>query len=293
MAIAHAQRLLRRRSTTSVQHRGAGPHVAHGRRGSPATRCSTTRRSSGATRSRTRPGIHQHGVLEDRETYEIIDAVDRRPGGRADRARQALGPPRVRRLAGEDGPARAGRRAEPGVHPLQGAGRPQGARSPKPTSRRSSPRSSGIGIGAPVLDRRASSCTAARTRTPTAQRRAGRRRRQGRGRRRGQRHDRRRHRRRSRTATGVAGTRARLQGVVGDRRWRRARRRRDPARGRRRARRRAAVWPPTSSRRRPARTSARSTRSCGCASVPTTAGHRSRSVTGDRENEPEASSRAL
>ena len=124
------------------EHRGAGPHVAAGRRASPATRSSTTRRSSAATRSRTRPGIHQHGVLEDRETYEIIDAVDRRPGGRADRAGQALRPPRVRRHAGEDGPARAGRRAEPGVHPVQGAGRPQGARSPRPTSRRSWPRSS-------------------------------------------------------------------------------------------------------------------------------------------------------
>ena len=48
------------------------------------------------------------------------------PGGRADRAGQALRPARVRRLAGEDGPAPAGRRAEPGVRPVQGAGRPQG-----------------------------------------------------------------------------------------------------------------------------------------------------------------------
>ena len=44
-------------------------------------------------------GIHQHGVLEDRETYEIIDAGDGRPGSRADRAGQALRPARVRRHA--------------------------------------------------------------------------------------------------------------------------------------------------------------------------------------------------
>ena len=51
----------------------------------------------------------------------------RRAGGGADRARQALRPARVRGLAGEDGTAPAGRRAEPGVHPVQGARRPQGA----------------------------------------------------------------------------------------------------------------------------------------------------------------------
>ena len=44
-------------------------------------------------------GIHQHGVLPDRETYEIIDASQRRSGSRADRAGQALGPARVRRHA--------------------------------------------------------------------------------------------------------------------------------------------------------------------------------------------------
>ena len=51
-----------------------------------------------------------------------------RPWARAaaDRAGQALGPPRLRRHAGEDGPHRPGRRPEPGLRPVQGAGRPQG-----------------------------------------------------------------------------------------------------------------------------------------------------------------------
>ena len=83
---AHAQRLLRQRR----DHRAAARSWRARRawsRGSPATRCSTTRRSSAGTRSQHEAGIHQHGVLEDRETYEIIDASDRRAGGRADRAR--------------------------------------------------------------------------------------------------------------------------------------------------------------------------------------------------------------
>ena len=50
-------------------------------------------------------GIHQHGVLEDRDDLRDHRRGDRRPGGGADRAGQALGSPRVRRLAGEDGPA--------------------------------------------------------------------------------------------------------------------------------------------------------------------------------------------
>ena len=39
---------------------------------SPARRCRRTRRSSAATRSRTKPGIHQDGMLKDRRTYEIM-----------------------------------------------------------------------------------------------------------------------------------------------------------------------------------------------------------------------------
>ena len=71
-------------------------------------------------------GIHQHGVLADRETYEIIDASHGRPGSRADRAGQALGPPRVRRHAREDGHPRAGRRAQRRVRAVQGARRQEG-----------------------------------------------------------------------------------------------------------------------------------------------------------------------
>ena len=120
--------------------------------------------------------------------------VDRRPGSRADRAGQALGPARVRRLAGEDGPARAGRRAEPGVHPVQGAGRPQG-RDHRGRPRGDRRRGARHRDRAPLHDRRASSCAAAPHATPTRARRArptasG----EGRGRRRGQRHDRRRDR---------------------------------------------------------------------------------------------------
>ena len=71
-------------------------------------------------------GIHQHGVLADRETYEMIDASTGRPGSRADRAGQALGPARVRRHAREDGHPRAGRRAQRRVRALQGARRQEG-----------------------------------------------------------------------------------------------------------------------------------------------------------------------
>ena len=39
-------------------------------------------------------GIHQHGVLVDRSTYEIIDAAGG-AGGQPDRPGQALGPPRL------------------------------------------------------------------------------------------------------------------------------------------------------------------------------------------------------
>ena len=87
-------------------------------------------------------GIHQHGVLADRETYEIIDASHGRPGSRADRAGQALGPSRVRRHAREDGHPRAGRRAQRARSCGSRSWPTRRSRSPRPTSRRSSPRSS-------------------------------------------------------------------------------------------------------------------------------------------------------
>ena len=135
-------------------------------------------------------GIHQHGVLEDRETYEIIDAST--VGQEA--AQIVLGKHSGRhafsRLARQDGPAPPGRRAEPGVRPVQGAGRPQARSSPTPTWRRSSPRSSApapcTGTRWPSLDVHGGTQA-----TPVATRRADRRRRQGRGRGGRQRHDRR------------------------------------------------------------------------------------------------------
>ena len=112
-------------------------------------------------------GIHQHGVLADRETYEIIDASTRRPGSRADRAGQALGPPRVRRHAGEDGSARPGRRAQRRVRALQGAGRPEGRdhRSRPRGDRRRGARHRRSCTGSRSTS---SNCTAAPRRKPTA-----------------------------------------------------------------------------------------------------------------------------
>ena len=80
---------------TDVRTEELAPHLAHGRR-LTGYRCSTTRRSSAATRSRTRPGIHQHGVLEDRETYEIIDASTVGQEAAQIVLGKHSGPPRVR-----------------------------------------------------------------------------------------------------------------------------------------------------------------------------------------------------
>ncbi len=116
-------------TTSGIAHhredRGAGPYVATGR---------APHRLPGAVQQgdhrpeRVRARGRDPPARRARRPRDLRDhrRVDRRPGGRADRAGQALRTPRVRRLAGEDGAARAGRRAEPGVHAVQGAGRPQG-----------------------------------------------------------------------------------------------------------------------------------------------------------------------
>ena len=133
-------------------------------RASPATRCSTTRRSSGGTPSPTSRASTSTACSRTAETYEIIDAAVGRPGGGADRARQALRPARVRRLAGEDGHHRAGRRAEPGVHPVQGAGRPQGGDHrgrPRGDRRRGARHGAGAALRSSSLDLRGGTSGAA------------------------------------------------------------------------------------------------------------------------------------
>ena len=238
---------------TDGAHRGAGAHVADGgaaHRLPGAVQQGVIGRNAFAHEA----GIHQHGVLEDRETYEIIDA-------------SAVGQEAAQIVLGKH----SGRHAfadsleKMGLHvqgdalnqaftAVQGAGRPQG---PDHRGRPRGDRRRGARHrhGAPVHDRRASSCAAA----PTP--------------------------RRARDvvltdgdgkveadgegngmidaafdaiaeATGVAGTVARLQGVVGDRGRRRARRRRGPARVRR-VEASGAASPPTWSRPRRARTSTR------------------------------------
>ena len=52
-------------------------------------------------------GIHQHGVLSNRATYEIMDPLADRPGGQPAGAGQAQRAPRVRRRAGEDRASRS------------------------------------------------------------------------------------------------------------------------------------------------------------------------------------------
>ena len=86
MAITHPQRLLRRCSTTSVhtEELARTSRMVARLTGYPVQ---YNKAVVGRNAFAHEAGIHQHGVLEDRETYEIIDAVDRRPGGRADRAR--------------------------------------------------------------------------------------------------------------------------------------------------------------------------------------------------------------
>ena len=268
MAMQHAQRLLRRRRhrPCSTEELARTSRLVSRLTGYPVQ---YNKAVVGRNAFAHEAGIHQHGVLEDRETYEIIDA-------------STVGQEAAQIVLGKH----SGRHAfadtleKMGLH-VQGdalnqafvrfkeladrkvrdhRGRPRGDRRRGARHRHR----------APVHDRRASSCTAAprrrRPRTSCSTDGDGKVEADGDG----QRHDRRRHRGDLR-GDRRRGHGPRLQGVVGDRRWRRARRRRDPARGRRAARRRAAASPPTSSRRRPARTSTRSTRSCGCASGPTVA----------------------
>ena len=144
-----------------VRTRGESLGVQHGlniegdRRGprgwcprSPATPCSRTRRSSGATRSRTRAGIHQHGVLANRATYEIMDPIEIGLEGNADRAWASTpagtrSPTRSRRSALDV----QARRTEPRVRAASRSSPTGRSRSPTTTSRRSWPRSSAAGGG--------------------------------------------------------------------------------------------------------------------------------------------------
>ena len=173
-------------------------------------------------------GIHQHGVLEDRETYEIIDA-------------STVGQEAAQIVLGKH----SGRHAfadsleKMGLH-VQGDALNQAfTRFKELADRKVEITEADLeAIVAEELGHRHRAPVhhgeprAARRHRRDAERarRALRRRRQGRSRRRGQRHDRRRlrgHRRRHRHRE----HRARLQGVVGDQGRRRARRRRRPARG--------------------------------------------------------------
>ncbi len=80
-------------------HRAALPDQPPRRCGHRLPRRSGTRRSSGRTPSPTSPGIHQHGMIEHRATYEIMRPEDvgfseHQPG-----ARQAQRPARAARAA--------------------------------------------------------------------------------------------------------------------------------------------------------------------------------------------------
>jgi 2-isopropylmalate synthase len=71
-------------------------------------------------------GIHQHGVLQDRLTYEIMDAEDVGMGAVPDRARQALGRHAFSSSSTTWATSSPTTRCKRAVHPLQGARRPQG-----------------------------------------------------------------------------------------------------------------------------------------------------------------------
>ena len=200
-------------------------------------------------------GIHQHGVLEDRATYEIIDAAT----GRARTAAQIVLGKHSGRHAFADtlekmGMPLQGDALNAGVRPVQGACRPQGAADrgrPRGDRRRGARHGrwrTGFALAVPRRARAAPIGDAARhgRAQPTATQveaaaegngmidaacKA------------------------ISQATGVEARLVGLQGLVGHRRRRRARRRRHPARGRRP--RGLGPWarPPTSSKRRPGPTS--------------------------------------
>ena len=88
-------------------------------------------------------GIHQHGVLSNRATYEIMDPVEIGLEGNPLVLGKHSGPPRVRRRARQDRHHARRRPPEPGVRPVQGPRRPQGADHRPGPRRRSWPRSSG------------------------------------------------------------------------------------------------------------------------------------------------------
>ena len=90
--------------------RGAGAHVAHGL---AAHRLPRAVQQGGRRPERVRARGRHPPARRARRPRDVRDhrRVDRRPGSRADRAGQALRPPRVRRHAREDGHPRAGRRA--------------------------------------------------------------------------------------------------------------------------------------------------------------------------------------
>ena len=87
-------------------------------------------------------GIHQHGVLSNRATYEIMDPLEIGLEGN----RLVLGKHSGRHAFADAleklGHRARGRPPEPRVRSLQGARRPEDLSSPTRTSRRSSPRSS-------------------------------------------------------------------------------------------------------------------------------------------------------
>ena len=66
-------------------------------------------------------GIHQHGVLADRSTYEIIDATDVGQVGRQIVLGKHSGRHAFSDTLEKMGTPRPGRRAQPGILPLQGA----------------------------------------------------------------------------------------------------------------------------------------------------------------------------
>ncbi len=217
-------------------------------------------------------GIHQHGVLADRSTYEIIDAATVGQVGRQIVLGKHSGRHAFADTLEKMGIHIQGDGLEPGLRPLQGVRRPQGrdhrGRSRGHRGRGARP---GSGGGVPARGARGGRWHGWHATGPRGGQQV---RGQGRGVGRGQRHDR-------RSVHGhPIGDRGRVQAhrvqrVLGDRRRGRARRRRRPARGRRAEGVGPRACPPTWSRRQRGPTWPPSTASC--ASGPATRSARSRS----------------